>query len=54
LSNVQSATPDEQILMKLYSFAICDIRMCVKVDNPGSNFFKEIIIITGGGFPFVS
>jgi len=31
---------DELILMKLYTVAVKDLRMCMKGDNPGSNYFK--------------
>jgi len=31
---------DELILVKLYTVAVCELRMCMKEDNPGPNYFK--------------
>ena len=35
-----SSLMDEPMLMKLYTVAVYTLRMCMKEDNPGSNYFK--------------
>jgi len=38
--------------MKHYTVAIYDLRMCIKGDNPGQKYFKEIISIFGMEYRF--
>ena len=35
-----SSWADESILMKLYTVAVYNLRMCMKEDNPGPYYFK--------------
>jgi len=49
---------DDSILMKLYTFAVYNLRMCMKESNPGQKNIKgdnskEIIICVGQGYLFV-
>ena len=36
-----SVLTDDLILIKLYTFAVYNLKMCIKEDNPSQNYFKE-------------
>ena len=38
--NVLVALMDEPILVKLHTVTVYNLRMCMKEDNPGPNYFK--------------
>jgi len=37
-----SSLRDETILMKLYTVLVYDLKMCIKVFNLGSKYFKNV------------
>ena len=44
---------DIQMLMKVYTVAVYDLRMCKKEDNPGPNYFKGDNRQLDSGYPFL-
>ena len=52
-----SSLTDEPILMKLYTVIVYDMKMCMKKENPDSNYFKwdnwsYTLYSTAGGVSF--
>jgi len=46
--NLNSLT-EEPVLMKLYTVAVYNFKMCMKEDNPGLNYLREIMISASAG-----
>ena len=47
--NLNSSLTEEPILMKLYTVAVYNVKMCIKEDNPGLNYLREIMISVSAG-----